>query len=742
MTQYTVKQGDTLKTIAKSIYDDEAAAEAFAAVNGLRSADDQPSPGAKLKAPSRLYGIASRKKDGDNAVASLGLFTSLAADTTMVFFSPATGKFLVTGPGGTADWQAIVDEANATADMAKRILKTWQDTPPEKLIEEAKSLADDVGRFIKSLKSNPKEAIDELLVVKTHPDWKDMASRIFVRPDVLKSAAGLKADWKEATDQKLAAKLQMLKSAAKEHGLNDDVMKALCTTADIESQWPWDWKYAAQNAGQTAIGSARAQAQSYATDAVSLFVRYISGMGLGNKLDEVTKKIQFSKSGDLTFSLLNGSLSGKWYVPDNAGINLFEIFGVKPLADGAMPTCLLRFQAHADGYMMSEGALSSLVSLPNVNLGGGTSPVGSVPGMSALSTGGATGSASGSGSGKLNALIDWGAAPNTQYRALATVDLAGSAGGGIGGSSKAKIGFKNGNVQCSLNPKFIKGLEYDGTITFDVKSDEAIAMVHHIFASVVHHYFGSMTASSEGFKQLVTSRFQDAIDVIERKASAVTKKLSDLTTWFSNCDITDGNVSAAWYVPEEKGLDFVGLIRKVPLLDNLVRKDVQCWLRFKAEMKGYVIGDGGAAPSGGGSIGSLTAAVQGGASALASVTGKGALAAAVQWRPTSSENWRDLGSVQAAAGMDALGGLGAAAAAAMNYADGKLTCVAPVTSFSGLRSGKSAVVLIQGEGDEAKAFVKHLFSSLDVDLGGIPGMDQLKSLAGDEVSKELEKVKL
>ena len=124
MAHYTARQGETFKTIAEKIYGDQGAAAPFAAANGAESADAPVDPDTLLSTPSRLYGISSRKREGDAAVVSLSLFLSALDDRSMVFFSPATGKFLVTGAGGIADFQAIVDEAKSTRDMAKRILST------------------------------------------------------------------------------------------------------------------------------------------------------------------------------------------------------------------------------------------------------------------------------------------------------------------------------------------------------------------------------------------------------------------------------------------------------------------------------------------------------------------------------------------------------------------------------------------------------------------------------------------
>jgi hypothetical protein len=178
------------------------------------------------------------------------------------------------------------------------------------------------------------------------------------------------------------------------------------------------------------------------------------------------------------------------------------------------------------------------------------------------------------------------------------------------------------------------------------------------------------------------------------------------------------------------------------LLEPVIKKDVQCWFRFKAQMKGYVMGDGGSAHSGGGtgSVQNLSASAQGAANLAGSITGEGALSACAEWRPSSADSWRLLGLVQGAAGLDAMSQLNIAAAAAVNFTGGKLVCAVPLTSLSSLRTGKSSTVIVHGEGDEARAFVMHLFGSVDIKLPEIPGMGMAENLAGDKI--KLDKLKL
>jgi hypothetical protein len=686
MTDYTTASGDTFTSVAKKFFGDEAAAKALAQFNKANDESQAPAQGTTLKIPARLYGVKTRAKDGTAATVTLSVFLAMQ-DTSVVFYSPATKRYCIVDTNKSGGLSAFADELAATKAMAQKILDGWQGQDFSAMITTMRDLSGEVETFFEGLAQNPKNAIDELVIVKKHPDWDAAARRFFVRPSKLSSAGAAAAEWKDAADEAVRGKLSALKDRADEHGLDTDVLSSLCNSAQKKDQWPWQWDFT------DAKAAAENTARQFSSAVTARFVRFIAGCGLEEKLTELEKKLSLGKSGSLAFSLSTGTLSGKWCLPSETGVNLFDLFSVSQPSQGKKPTCFLRCQIDAKGYACAEGDLSHFVSLPGITLKGAQAGIG--------------GGTSAQAAGTLTGAISWSVGETKPFAALATVDLMAQ----VSAKEQTAVSFSDKTLHCSLPVKNIPGFSGSGSITFDISTEEGMRLIEHVFACILHLYFSSSAVNLDGFASLVMARFKHVIDFIEEKTAAVTKATQTFLSWFGDGALIDGTASGAWYVPEKKGFDLVSVITDVPLLKPLVKPGAHAWVRIHIELSGYAFGKAGTNP-GTGCLPSLPNIP----SANLSAAGNGQLTAAIEWRKTADEEFRVLGSVQSIAGFSGLAGMNVGVPCAMEYKNGTLTGLLSLKAIPGLGISQDATVAFTASGDEAKEFVNHLFSSLNVSL--------------------------
>ena len=681
MSDYTVASGDTFASVAKKFFGDESAGKPLASFNKVTDDSQPPSPGSTLKIPDRLFGVKSRDDKSDATTVALSLFQQ-DKNNTVIFFSPAQKKYCFLDAGSDSLLSSFKDECKATQDMAQKILDSWKEQDFLALVSNMQQVSRDVEAFFTGLSTNPKNALDELLCVTKHPKWDDAAKRLFIRPSKLTGSG----EWKDAADTAVHDALNALKKSSGDYGLDTEMLSALAGNAQDKTDWPWKWNFSdAQSAAQD-------QAKQFSTAITAQFVRFIAGCGIKEKLDALEKKLSFGESGSLNFSLTSGNLSGSWFLPQEKGVNLFELFGVQQSSGENKLVCLLRCHIEAKGYACAETALSHFVSLPGLSLGGAG------PGPQAGLGGGGAASAQGSLKG------DFGWSPQEQkpFSALATVDLAAQ----LNANEQLSVSLSGGNVRCSVPLKDIKGFSGTGSIAFDVSAEEGLRLIEHVFGCVVHHYLSGLTGQKDGFSSLVSSRFQNVVDFIEQKTATVVRAAKALTDWFNNGSVIDGTANATWYVPEKPGFDLVSVVQAVPLLRPLLKPGVHCFVRMRVEMAGYAFGKAGGAPSLAGGI----------PSAAIGAAGKGQVSAAIEWRKSPDENFRPLGTVQSMAALSGFAGAGIAVPFAVEHKNGTLSGLMSLKAIPGLGSGHDGTIAFSASGAEADAFVNHLFSSLNVDL--------------------------
>jgi hypothetical protein len=691
MAEYTVVSGDTFASVAKKFYNDEAASKALASFNKVKDDTQPPSQGTTLSLPSRLYSVKSKETSDNTTTVALSLYLQKKTNS-VIFYSPASKKYCLLDAGSDSLLSSFKDECKATQDMAQKILDAWKEQDFKALISNMQQVSRDVETFFTGLSGNPKNALDELLCVTKHPKWDAAAKRLFIRPGKLTGSG----EWKDAADSAVRDTLNAFKKTSGDYGLDTEVLSALCNSAHATDTWPWQWNFS------DAASAASDQAKQFSSAVTAQFVRFIAGCGLKEKLDALEKKLSLGKSGSLSFSLARGTMSGTWYLPSETGINLFDIFQVP---QGKNLCCLLRCQVDAKGYACAESELSHFVSLPGLSLG--------TPGPGPQAGLGGAGSAQAQGT--LKGAIGWSPQEQKPFASLATVDLAAQ----LDAKEKAAVSFSDNKVRCSIPLKDIKGFSGKGSIVFDVNAEEGMRLVEHVFGCIVKQYLSGLTGQKDGFASLVSSRFQHVIDFIEKKTATVVRAAKAFADWFNNGSAVDGTANATWYVPEKQGFDLVSMIQAVPLLKPLLKPGVHCYVRMRIEMTGYAFGRAGGTslPSGIPSSVNLAAA------------GSGNLSACVEWRGSSSEEFRILGSVQSAAAMSAVAGMSMPVPAAFEYKNGTLNGLLSLKAIPGLGISQDGSVAFTASGDEAKAFVDHLFSSLNVSLDSFMKSDSLKGVA-------------
>jgi hypothetical protein len=329
----------------------------------------------------------------------------------------------------------------------------------------------------------------------------------------------------------------------------------------------------------------------------------------------------------------------------------------------------------------------------------------------------------------MHAEVSWAKSVGAEYRLLARVDLSAKGSGSVKAPQDLSIGYHDQSVQIVVPHKYVKGISGNGAIGCDVVGEEGIALITHLFVEILNHYFASAARDADGLRQLALHRFEEARDAVQQKTGTAAKRVNAVAKWLSEARIVNGTAGGTWYFPEENGFDFLRIIRKIPLLSELLKSGVECWFRFKLALNGYAFGEEKAAgASKSQSAGSaISAAASGNLGAAAG--GAGSLVAAVEWRADGAEEFRALGRVVGSIKLDLKSALSISAATAMGYRNGALQGVLPLSAIPGAGISSNAALVFVASGDEAKRLVNHLFTSVDLPMPDIPGLGDLG--AGD-----------
>ncbi len=712
MAEYTAVKGDTMKSIAQLFFLSQSVAEQLCSINNLTGIDAQISEGTTITIPPRLYSVLSQQPQGDIMLISLSTLVKQdvsfppVTDSPMVFYSPRQGKYLAIGlDHATSEITTLVREAQQIVNMAKRIATAWARTDIFALIDDAKKAGEELVSMLPAIAKDPKSALEELVVVKTNTGWEELPQRFFVRPDKLSAIIPSPAAWKSTGDALLQKILSEIPTAPPGCQAALTALSALTANVDALGSAPLDWKYAAD----TATAAAK---NAFATTPAAAFLRFLTSADPMALLSEQAKKLQFSKIGNLDLSLASGSISGKWAIPSENGLNIFEVFGAP-----ADMVCRIRLGLELAAHIYADVKIASIASLPNLSLVSGSAPT-------------ASGTATASATANLDAAvditgtIDWSPESSGTFRNLALVDFDASVVANA--DAKVAISFKDANVRCSLPAAKIKGLAGKGSLVVDVKTDEAILLFEHLFNTVINHYKKMATDKASGVLKLLGTNADSALLNAQHSAEEIANAAAQFIKYFSVGKVVDGTASGTWYIPAKDGFDCVSLFDKVPPLKLLLKKDNHCVVRFKFDLAGYYFASASAQGSATGSASATPAqaSTAGSSTGNASGSASGKCEAVVEWSDAPNGVYKTLGKILMTADADAQAAGAVKGGVGIHYKNKELKCALPLSIIPSLGGGSShsEAIMFTASGPEAENFVNHLFSSLNLDLGGLGGL--------------------
>jgi hypothetical protein len=708
MREYIVCSQDTFIIIAKKFYGDESAANALAKFNKFPDEKQNLQPGQKLLIPSRIYILKS--KEAQNNATTLNVSVCISnPNEPIVFFSPATQKYYIIYSQKQDILSSFKKECEETKSIAQKIIEVWKEKDFSTMLSKIDNLSKEIESFFPLLKTNPEKAIDEIISVTKHPLWKD--PRFYVRPEKL---LGL-AEIKDVADQTIKSIFDSLKNASGDYSLDKDVMSFLCNNAHIKDEWPLKWNFS------DVQSEVEGETNKFLSSVNAIFVRFLSGCGLGEKINAKEKIFHFEKNGYINFSFLKGQLSGEWFLPNEKGFNFFEIFGSPKTSNGKELICMLRCKISTKSFNISKYHLHCLASLPKISsIMTEQNQTASAQANAEINT---------QAKGKIIAELSWSPDGIKSFATIAKADLLAD----IKDDKEMSINYSEGKIKYSVPKNILKGLEGKGSIIFDVDPKEGIKLVQHIFGSILYLFLSQFDKAKSGFTTLVSAKFDNVFSLVEKKVSSAENMAKSFSSWFHECKIKNGIADGTWYIPDKNGLDLIKLIKLSPALAPCVKPNVYCYIRIKIVLSSYKFAQAGSQKSNIGdvfkgmpNISDISKASIPTSLNLAAGAG-GNLAGYIEWRSSPNEEFKTLGEIMSMGAMSAFSGLSIAVPVAFEYKNGTLRGLISLKYALGLSS--NAMIGYSASGNEAKAFVNHLFSSLNVSLESFLSKEKIEEIS-------------
>jgi len=433
------------------------------------------------------------------------------SDNAMIFAAPGfndgeNGWFVIE----ENEIDSLIEEVNELDNLRVEIQKFRQSCNCEKLNEShsknASELEQKITEKFKSLSENPSMAIQELLLVKSNSRWGTLSKRIYIRPYETKNGK-VRGHFRRNNDTQVKKALQKW---LKQDGTNgssrmDAKLKAMIWNSDqIEESWPWKFKtLKGKKAGDTDYGHFEASYEAQ-------FMRFAAGSNVNSDFDLRNMSIKLTASASASYSLAEGTVSGKWSLPDDNGFNMFDHLS---LSNNAMDLvkngveCRFRLTIEVSAKVFAGAAITGAVSLPCIDLSK-TDKMNNGKNRTASAGVNADAFAGASVESRLISNIEWSKQSDRAFNKLAEIAAVASGNAGVGAAMKFEVKFENGKFRFESGVMAVFGVGGKCGGAFELCVNEGIDLLGHLFECVNFHRIDAVvTAAFETYVNVTFSQF-------------------------------------------------------------------------------------------------------------------------------------------------------------------------------------------------------------------------------------------
>jgi len=435
-------------------------------------------------------------------------------DDALIFAAPGfnggeNGWFIIEGD----EVDSLIEEVNELDRLRTEIeqfrLSCCEAKIKESHTEKASELEKKVNEKFKDLTKNPSQAIQELLLVKKNKRWGKLSKRVYIRPYQTRNGI-VKGHFRRNSDTHVKKALQKW---LKQNGENkkkefeiDAKLKAMIWESDsIEKNWPWKFK-TIENADKSGIDT---NAGYFSIAYEAQFLRFLAGANTSSEFDLKQMTIKLTASANASYSLAEGTFSGKWSLPDKDGFDIFEYLLLSKNAKDTLIKknykCMFRFTLEARAKCFVGVNITAAVALPCIDLSK-KDKIESGKNKTVSAGIDTSGFAGASVDGKLISIVEWSKDLSTSFKELAEFSAMGGGRAGVGGEVKFEVKYENGKFRIETGIMAVVGIGGKCGGAFELNVNEGVALIAHLFDSVNFHYMKAV--ANEAFDAYVNTTLE------------------------------------------------------------------------------------------------------------------------------------------------------------------------------------------------------------------------------------------
>ncbi len=447
---------------------------------------------------------------------------SVQGDDKLVFYCPSIDEYIEFH--GSEGFSFISHEADATDNIARKFRAAWQESDVALQCQRAKEAVKELETVLGDDRQiTPDKVFEELVLCRRDKNKKWGKAIVYVNKkrlcDRLQSGKEIKRFKRDAYNE--AVELAELYGAGDASGQKNDPIRSVRTTfwsKDAKSRSLW--KFTARNKdGSTDLV---AGSNYFSASAEAQLLRFAAGASIEADVTSLFKgKPRFSVggSGNITLSLAEGTVEGKYHLPNKNGYNLLSLFGssdkVKQTIIKHQRTCNVLFSITLKGYSFVGVSAQAMLGLPNVDFSQmkPTSGGKSVRRKDAFVGAGAGASATATAGGGLTVGFEWKGHDSAQFAPIGTVGYAVEASAGIAVSFEAKAGLEAGVFRVVIKAQMVSGLGGAGGIEIELSAEEGYKFIAYILNSIDYHF--AIEISKDAFDACMRIAIAHMTDVKE-----------------------------------------------------------------------------------------------------------------------------------------------------------------------------------------------------------------------------------
>ncbi len=445
-----------------------------------------------------------------------------------IFYNPAQEKYLLLET--QEEFKAFSTSVDKSHALRGKTALAWEKSSSKERKEELEKTKKEWEELFEGkVLADADKGLEEILLVKGNKSWGKVTAFTHVPSAWTKDDKKIPGRWAKHSDKALQKQLDKLlhKDDEKKGALEKKFkMKLFESEPMVGSIWPW-----AHMSRKIHEKKDENEDDHFDLSAEAALCRYAAGYKGEAEFDIKERKLKIEGSGSASFSVVEGKISGSWYLPDRGGINLLGFLCMdksQKVCRENGHACLLRVSISSEGNVFAGISVSGALAFPAIDLST------DVKKRKVETSAKAEGLLGARAAGEIKLEIKWSPDPKTEFAELG--NYGGEVGGtaGIAAGAEFNIGYSNGRFQFKCSASLAIGLGGKAGLAIEIGVDEAYHFIKHITESADSHYVSEIAqAAFVTYKNFAFAKIVEAELILEHGAHKAIDEVHNFEHWLS-----------------------------------------------------------------------------------------------------------------------------------------------------------------------------------------------------------------